>query len=610
MRPSVLILLVIATCLVIEPTKADPSGSTGRVSSGLAMYGTPKYQDGFKSFDYVNPEAPKGGVLKLAANGTFDSLNPFIIRGQPALGLNTGYLSLVYEPLMARSQDEPFTLYGLIAQNVVVAKDRSSILFNLNPNARWSDGKPLTADDVLFSFALLRDKGRPNHRIYYKKVAQAEKLGPYQVRFVFKPNADGNIDHEMPLIMGLMPVLPQHDWINRDFDKTGYRIPIGSGPYIISALNPGRSITYKRNPEYWGRNLAVERGLHNFDEIHIDYYRDDGIALEAFKAGQFDMRRENDATRWATAYDFPAAQDGRVQCESLPHQRTEPVSGFIFNTRRSLFRDDVLRKALEYTFDFTWINRTLFHNQFKRTESYFPNSELEAPLLPEGKELELLNRYRAQLPADIFTTPVRPPAMDDNEQGLRDGLLKASSLLRDAGYSLRNDVLYTPNTNVPVAFEILLNDPSEEKVALTWARALKRLGIVARIHAVDSAQYQARLAQFDYDVTSNKWFNSLSPGNEQMNYWGSAAANQPGSRNYAGIQNPIIDSLAASLPSSTTREELVSATHALDRLLMTGHYIIPFYYWGHDNIAYWTQHLHHPATTPLYGLVQESWWYE
>lgn len=592
-------VLLAAFTFITSVAAAEPQ-------TALAMHGAPKYASGFAHFDYVNPDAPKGGTLKLAATGSFDSLNPFIVRGTAALGLSTGYLSLVYEPLMARSADEPFTLYGLLAESVEVPEDRSSITFNLNPKAAWSDGQPVTADDVLFSFETLRDKGRPNHRTYYKKVEKAEKLGERRIRFTFKKNAAGVIDREMPLIMALMPILPKHDWQDRDFNQTSLRIPVGSGPYTLTKVEPGRSITYTRNPHYWGHDLPVEQGLHNFDAIQIDYYRDASIALQAFKAGQYDLRIENDPNRWATAYDFPAAHDGRVKLEEIPHHRTEPATGFIFNTRRDLFHDPVLREALGYGFDSAWINRNLFHDHYHRTTSFFPNSELAAPVLPEGREKDILEKYRTQLPPEIFTKPVTPPETDGSEGSLRNHLLKAEAMLREAGYGFENDQLMTPQKK-PVVFEILLSDPAEEKVALSWARALKRLGVGAHVHTVDSAQYQARLASFDYDVTTGRWVNTLSPGNEQVFYWGSAAADQKGSRNYAGIKSPVVDALASSIPETKSREDLVAATHALDRVLMAGHYTVPFYYLGVDDIAYWTK-LHHPDRMPPYGTVLESWW--
>ena len=573
--------------------------------SALAMHGEPKYKPGFTHFDYVNPDAPKTGTLKLGWTGSFDSLNPFIVRGNPAMGLGSGY---VYESLMARSWDEPFTLYGLIAETAEMPDDRSSVIFNLNPKAHWSDSEPITADDILFSYETLRDHGRPNHRTYYKKVKKAEKLSDRQVKFTFQHNPDGTIDREMPLIMGLMPILPKHDWDGRTFDETTLRIPVGSGPYKLISVDPGRSLTYELDPDYWGKDVPAQRGLFNFARIRIDYYRDDSIALEAFKAGQYDFRREANATKWVTNYDAPAVKDGRIKLERFPHQRPEPVIGFVFNTRKPLFKDPVLREALGYAFDFGWINRNLFHGQYHRTESFFPNSELAAPKLPEGKEKEVLEKYKAQLPADIFTSPVTPPNTDGSEQSLRDSLRKAAEMLRDAGYTLKDDQLYAPHSETPITFEVLLNDPADEKVALAWARDLKRLGIIANVHTVDSAQDQARLANFEFDVTTGKWINTLSPGNEQIFYWGSPAADQKGSRNYPGVKDPVVDALAGAIPAAHSREDLVANAHALDRVLMRGHYVVPFYYLGADQIAYWTAHLRHPETPPLYGVVLEAWW--
>ena len=598
-------ILLAALMLVSLTAHAAPKAQTA-----LAMEGAPLYAPGFTHFDYANPDAPKGGIMKLGVVGAFDSLNPFIVRGQPPFGLGAGTMSLVYESLMARGWDEPFTMYGLIAESVEVADDRSSIIFNLNPAAHFSDGTPVTADDVLFSFTTLRDHGRPNHRAYYKKVLTAEKLSPTRVHFVFKPNdslskSGGVIDREMPLIISLMPVMPKHDWDGRDFNQTSLRIPVGSGPYKITTFDLGRSITYERDPNYWAADLPPMRGMYNFNKIRIDYYRDDSVSLQAFKAGQYDLRRESDPTKWATAYDFPAAHDGRVRLEQLSHHRTEPAYGFIFNTRRAPFTDPVLRAALQYSFDFAWVNKNLFHSAYKRVTSFFPNSELAAPALPEGKELEILDQYRDKLPAVIFTDPVTPPEAADEDQ-FRANLLKAEGMLRDAGYTIKGDQLFSA-TGAPVTFEIMLSDPVEEKVALNWAHALKRLGITANIHTVDSAQYQARLAAFDYDVTINKWFNSLSPGNEQMYFWGSAAADQKGSRNYAGVRDPVVDALASAIPNATTREDLIAAAHALDRVLMEGHYMVPLYYLGADDIASWTR-LHHPDKMSLYGNVMESWW--
>jgi microcin C transport system substrate-binding protein len=415
------------------------------------------------------------------------------------------------------------------------------------------------------------------------------------------------MDREMPLIMGLMPVLPQHYWSGGLFNQTSLRFPVGSGPYKVVNVDPGRSITYERNPDYWGRDVPAQRGMYNFATVRFDFYRDDNMALQAFKAGQFDGRRETDPNKWATAYDGSAVDDGRIKLKRFEHHRPEAATGLIFNTRRPLFRDKVLREALGDAFDFDWINRSLFHGLYRRTESFFPNSELAATELPQGRERAILAKFRALLSPGIFTTPVAQSAADEGENAMRANLLKAAAKLKAAGYAVQKDALFAPD-GAPVAFEVLLGDPSEEKVALEWARALKRLGIMARVRTVDSAQYQARLTSFDYDVTTGKWFNSLSPGNEQIFFWGSAAADQPGSRNYPGIKNPVVDALAKAIPEAKTREELVATARALDRVLLSGHYVVPFYYLGADFIAYWTTRVEHPEETPLYGPILETWW--
>ncbi|HAX92324.1 MAG TPA: ABC transporter substrate-binding protein [Rhodospirillaceae bacterium] len=577
--------------------------------SSIAMHGTPKHKDGFTHFDYVNPAAPKGGAIKLGVIGSFDSLNPFIVRGTvpqaPAFGLFAS--ASVYESLMARSWDEPFTLYALLAQTIEVPEDRSSIIFHLNPAARFSDGKPVTADDVLYSFHTLRDQGRPNHRTYYKKVDVAEKLDERSVKFTFKRQENGAWDREMPLIMGLMPVLPVHEWKDKIFNQTTLRPPIASGPYRVTKMEAGRSVTLTRNADYWGRDVPAIKGMYNFDEVRLDFYRDDSIALQAFKAGAFDLRREPDPKKWAKAYDHPAVHDGRIARGRFAHQRTEALSGFILNTRRPLFQDPALREAVSLAFDFGWINRTLFQGLYKRSTSFFPNSELASHGLPEGKEKELLKNFGDKVPSTLFTKSVTPPETDGSEEARRVQLLEAAEILKNAGYVMKGEKLLTPRGE-PVSFEVMLSDPMEEKVALEWARGLKRLGIEARVRTVDSAQYQARLNGFDYDVTTGRWFNSLSPGNEQMFFWSCAAAKQNGSRNYAGICDPVIDALASAIPAATTREGLVATTRALDRMLMAGHYVVPFYHLGADQVAYWATKLDHPATTPTYGPILESWW--
>jgi len=556
------------------------AGAAAAAQTALSMHDEAKQRGAFAALSYANPDAPKGGTLRLGVVGSFDSLNPFIVRGTvpqaPAFGLFAS--AAVYESLMARSWDEPFTLYPLLARSVEAPDDRSAVVFHLDPAARFSDGKPVTADDVLFSFATLRDQGRPNHRTYYKKVEHAQKLDALTVRFSFRRETGGAWDREMPLIMGLMPVLPRHDWQDRPFNQTTLRPPVASGPYRVAKVDAGRSVTLARNPDYWGRDLPAQRGLYNFDEVRIDFYRDDGVALEAFKAGAFDLRREPDPKKWARSYDHPAVEDGRIAMESFPHKRTEALTGFILNTRRPLLRDIHLREAMTLAFDFDWINDTLFQGLYKRSASFFPNAELAAS---ETILSDALSR--------------------------RERLLKAADLLKQAGYVVREGQLFAKDGGA-VAFEVMLADPAEEKVALEWARTMKRLGISARVRTVDSAQYQARLNGFDYDVTIGRWFNSLSPGNEQMFFWSCAAARQNGSRNYAGVCDPAIDALAAAIPAARTRAELVEATRALDRALMVGFYVVPFYHLGRDPIAYWKKSLARPRAIPLYGPIIESWW--
>jgi len=571
------------------------------------MHGLPEYGEGFSHFGYVNPNAPKGGTLRLGIVGTFDTLNPFIVRGRPPQPPAFALQGTVYETLMVRSWDEPFSLYGLIAESLEVATDRSSVIFHINPKARWHDGKAITADDVLFSFAVLRDKGRPNHRTYYRKVEKAEKLDELAVRFVFKKSAGGKTDREMPLIMGLMPVLPKHDWQDRNFNQTTLRIPVGSGPYKIAKAEPGRRLILERNREYWGENLPPQKGMYNFDTIAMDFFRDDGVALQAFRAGAFDLRREQDPNKWAAAYTSSAKEKGQIKPERFEHKRTEAAVGFVLNTRRQLFQDRILREVLDLAFDFDWINRALFKGLYKRTQSFFPNSELSARGTPEGLEKEILEKYRRQLPNEIFSKPAVAQYAAESSQDRRSRLYEAAEKLKRAGYEILEERLYSPSGR-QVSFEVMLSDPAEEKVALEWARALRQLGITAHVRTVDSSQYQARLTSFDYDVAVARWFNSLSPGNEQMFFWGSAAADQPGSRNYPGVKDPVVDSLAAAIPEAKTREELVAATRALDRVLLYGHYVVLLYHLGSDLIALWPDRVACPQKTPVYGPVLEAWW--
>ncbi|MEQ8165241.1 MAG: extracellular solute-binding protein, partial [Alphaproteobacteria bacterium] len=408
---------------------------------GIAMHGTTKYGPDFTHFDYVNPDAPKGGTARMAAIGTFDSLNPFILKGTAAAGIGA-----IHDTLMANSGDEAFSEYGLIAKSIEVPADRSWVIFNLHEEARFSDDSAITADDVIFSFDTLSHKGHPFYRAYYGSVAEAEKLGPHRVRFSFKPGEN----RELPLILGQLPVLSKAYWTAADFEKTTLEPPVGSGPYTVAELDPGRSITYRRNPEYWARSLPVRRGTNNFDVIRYDYYRDNTVALEAFKAGEYDFRRENSSKNWATAYDFPAVEDGRVKVEEIPNDVPTGMQGFAFNIRRSMFMDRGVRWALAHAFDFEWSNKNLFYGAYERTKSYFSNSELASRGLPLGRELEILNRYRGLVPEEVFTQPYEPPSTKDRR--LRDNLREALRLLEQAGWMVRNGQLTNLETGEPMEF--------------------------------------------------------------------------------------------------------------------------------------------------------------
>ena len=611
-----LLWLIAAWLIAALPFAPTASARADGPAHGIAMHGTPKYAASFTAFDYVNPEAPKGGTLRWAVTGSFDSLNPFIVRGRPAPGAGAAD---VFESLMARAQDEPFSLYGLIAETIETPPDRSWVEFRLRPAARWHDGSAITAADVLFSWDTLRRHGRPNHRAYYGRVTKAEAPDARTVRFTFAPlpdggagggpsgGATGEYDRELPLILGLMPILSEAWWRGRDFEATILEPPMGSGPYRIAAVQPGRSLEYRRVPDYWGRELPVRRGSGNADIVRYDFYRDDGVALEAFKAGNADIRREPDPTRWATGYDFPAARDGRVRLEALAHGRPEPMRGFIFNTRRPLFQDRRVRQALGLAFDFAWINRSLYHGAFKRSASTYPNSELAAAGLPGPEETALLEPFRAELPPELFTRPPPLPETDGSgPAGLRANLRAAQALLQAAGWRVEGSGLVDKEGR-PFAFEILLSAPADEKVALEFARALARLGIAARVRTVDSAQFQGRLDDYDYDVVLHQWLSTLSPGNEQAIFFGSAGAELPGGRNYAGIRSAAVDALAGSLGQAPDRASLVARLHALDRVLIWGFYAVPLFCLGEDRVASWCR-LHRPAVVPVYGFLPDVWW--
>jgi len=575
---------------------APPSLPASGPVHAIAMHGTPRYGPDFEHFDYANPDAPKGGEVRLATIGTFDSLNPYILKGVAASGL-----AQVFDTLTVSSEDEPFTEYGLLAERIEVAPDRSAVTFYLRPEARFHDGTPVTAEDVVWTFETLKSKGHPFYQAYYASVSRAEALDARTVRFTFVAGEN----RELPLIVGQMPVLPHHAWAGRDFARTTLEPPLGSGPYAVEAVEPGRSITYRRVADYWGRDLAVNRGRFNFDRIRYDYYRDATVALEAFKAGEYDFRLENVSKAWATGYDGPALREGLIKLEAIPHQRPTGMQAFVFNTRRPVFADRRVRAALAYAFDFEWTNKNLFYGAYTRTESYFSNSELASRGLPEGAELELLERYRGRIPEEVFTRPYRAPA-SDGSGNIRRNLRAALRLLGAAGWRVRERRLVDAEGR-PMRFEILLVSPSFERVVLPFRRNLERLGIEVAVRTVDPAQYQRRLDTFDFDMVIATFGQSLSPGNEQRDYWSSKAADTPGSRNLAGVRDPVVDELVDLVIAAPDRKSLVTRTRALDRVLLWGHYVIPQWHVRSFRVAYWDLFAR-PAVTPPYGLAFETWW--
>jgi peptide/nickel transport system substrate-binding protein len=584
---------VLGVLLLPCPARAEPV-------AGIAMHGEPARQKAFTSFPYVNPDAPKGGRATLSVQGSYDSLNPLIVKGAPADGVR----EYLYESLLARANDEPFTLYGLIAEAVESPPDRSFVEFTLNPAAKFSDGAPITVDDVIFSHAVLRDHGRPNHRSYYKKVAKVEQTGERKVRFTF----DASVDREMPLILGLMPVLPKHLLSAETFEKTTLTPPIGSGPYTISKVEPGKSIAFKRDPNYWGRDLPVNRGLYNFDEIRYDYYRDSGSLFEAFKAGAIDARPEDDPTRWTEGYNIPPVRDGRIVKEEFPVAVPAGMSALVFNTRRPFFADQRVREALIKLFDFEWINRTLYHGQYARTESYFARSDLSSHGRPaDEKEKALLAPYSGEVKPKIMDGTFAFPVSDGTGEN-REGRKEALALLEQAGYRLEKGKVRDKQGR-PVSFEILAATRAEERLLLTYARALKQVGIDARIRQVDSAQYQRRKLNYDYDMLQYDWPVSLSPGNEQFFRWGSDAASTEGTYNYAGVKSAGVDAMIKALLEAKDSKSFVAAVRALDRLLLSGDYVVPLFHLPTQWLAYWNR-LKRPTNTPLYGYQIDTWWSE
>ncbi len=565
------------------------------------MHGEPAWGPNFDHPTYADPAAPKGGTLVQGVLGAFDCLNPFIVKGLPAADIR----SYVVESLLARGYDEPFTLYGLIADSVETNAARTVVTFTINKAARFSDGKPVTPDDVIFSWALLRDKGRPNFRIYYAKAVKAEIVGERRVRF----DLTGSDDRELPLIIGLMPVLAKHATNPDTFEDTSFSAPLGSGPYTVTKVSPGESVTFSRDRNYWGRDLPINRGLWNFDTIRYDYYRDGNTHFEAFKKGLYDVRAETDPGRWQTAYNFPALRDGRVVKEEFPYGLPKGMRGLVFNTRRSIFADVRVRQALLHLFDFEWINHTYFFNLYKRTASYFDGCDLSAHgVPPNARERDLLASFPGVVREDIMEGKWEPPKTDGSGRD-HQGLRRAFRLFKEAGYELSGRQLVNSASRRSFSFEILTTTRDQERLSLAYAQSLKRAGINAQVRNVDPTQFEHRLLSFDFDMTEYHWEQSLSPGNEQLFYWGSAAADEQGSRNYMGVKSKAIDAMIAALLAATTRDDFVAAVRALDRVLLSGFYVIPLYFPPTQWIARWTR-IKHPSRTSLFGYLPETWWHK
>ncbi|GGF76996.1 ABC transporter substrate-binding protein [Azorhizobium oxalatiphilum] len=597
--------LALAAAFLACATPALAQPAPGPFRFATSLMGEPKYKDGFKHFDYVNPEAPRGGTVRLSADGTFDSFNFIIPRGTSGAGL-----SQIYDTLTTQSRDEVATAYGLISDGLRFPEDYSSVTYRLNPNAKWHDGQPITPDDVVWSFEVLT-KNNPGQAFYYRHVKGVAKTGDHEVTFTF----DQGGNRELPQIVGELLILPKHWWTGtdangkpRDITQGTLEPPLGSGAYKIKSFVPGRTIVYERVKDYWAKDLPVNVGRNNFDEIRYEYYRDDTVELEAFKADQYDFRVETSAKNWATAYDFPAKQQGKVKLELFENRSVGQMQAFIPNLRREKFQDARVRRALNYALDFEGMNHTLFFDQYKRTMSYFSGTELASSGLPTGAELDILNGVKDKVPPGVFTTPYTNPENPD-EQSRRANLRQAADLLKQAGWQVKGRQLVNAKGE-PFTLEILLAAPAFERVALFYKPALERLGIQVSVRLVDSSQYTNRVRARDFDMIITGWGQSLSPGNEQRDYWGSESADREGSRNYAGIKNPAVDALIEKVIYATDRTQLVAATHALDRVLLWNDYVIPSWTFGYSRTARWDRFAH-PPVLPQYSYeFPDIWWWD
>ena len=570
------------------------AGST--VSHGSSLHGDLKYPKGFTHFDYVNPDAPKGGTVRLAAVGGYDSLNPFILKGSSASGLG-----LMYDSLMTSSSDEPNTSYAHLAESIEVPDDFSWVIYRLDPRARWHDGTPVTTEDVIFSFDAIKSKGHPFYRQYFKNLKKAEKISDRGIKFTFT----GDLNRELPHITSQLPIFSKAYYASHEFEKTTLEPPMGSGPYRIKELDPGRSITYERVKDYWGKDLGVNRGKYNFDIIRYDYYRDTTVALEAFKSREFDFRQENTAKVWATGYESKSLKNGWFQKKQVRNQNPTGMQGLVFNTRRDLFADVKVRRALNHAFDFEWTNKNLFYGQYSRTKSFFSNSDMASSGLPGKDELKYLEPLRGKIPDEVFNKEFSVP-VNKKKGDFRKNLRIAKKMLAAAGWTIKAGKLTNASGKV-FEMEILLVSPAYERIMQPIVKNLKRLGIEARIRLVDSAQYQNRLNDFDFDTVVAGFAQSLSPGNEQRDFWGSGNADVKGSRNLIGVRDPAIDGLIDTIIAAPNRKELVAATRAMDRILLWGNYLIPQWHLQSYRLAFWNR-FGRPERSPKYGVGFFTWW--
>jgi microcin C transport system substrate-binding protein len=592
-----------------DAAAAQSSGVAKNWKHGLSLFGDLKYPEGFKNYEYVNPTAPQGGTVRQVAIGTYDNFNLVVSGVKGSIGMGT---ELSIETLMTAALDEVSAEYGLLAEAVSHPDDFSTVTYRLNAKARWHDGKPVTPEDVIFSFDAFKANS-PQLGAYYRHVTKAEKTGEREITFIF----DGPGNRELPQIVGQLPVLPKHWWTGtdkngnkRDVTQTTLEPPLGSGPYRLKEFQPGRSLVYEKVADYWGKDLNVVIGTRNFQVINYEYYRDSDVALEGFKGDRMDWRTENSAKNWATAYDFPAVRDKRVVLEEFPIRNVGGMQAFAFNIRRDKFMDARVRRAFNFAFDFEEMNRTIFFGQYKRIGSYFEGTELASSGLPEGKELEILQTVKDKVPPEVFTKPYTNP-VGGNPQAVRDNFRQALALFREAGYEIKDTKLVNTKSGEPFSVELLVSDPASQRFVLFYKPSLERLGMIVNVRMVDAAQYENRLRQWDYDIIVANWGQSLSPGNEQRGFWSSAAADQPGSRNFIGIKNPAIDTLIERVIFTKDRDDLVAATKALDRVLLANYYVVPQWTYSKQRTARWDR-FSHPENMPKYGSAAfpTVWWWD